>query len=186
MVKCSSCHGERMVWVTRLYPPSMHPSHNTNSTSSTTISTIRQSTILRQLTYPTVAEDIFLLAFTRIKGTIGPAIDYWFIILKESHTRMSRMHKINQDFVSTLKVEDTRIGHTTSEDMNRVEKIASSTNSQIEQRTNDLLVSRRILVGEKRLFFRGKSRDLRQYGLAGIFPNCLWGKFAKSHLTLIQ
>ena len=30
----------------------MHPSHNTNSTSSTTISTFRQSTVLRQLVYP--------------------------------------------------------------------------------------------------------------------------------------
>ena len=36
----------------RLFPPSMNPSHNTNSTSSITISTIHQSTVLQQLVYP--------------------------------------------------------------------------------------------------------------------------------------
>ena len=51
MVKCSSCRGEWMVCVTRLYPTSMHPSHNINSTSSATISTVRQSTVLGQLVY---------------------------------------------------------------------------------------------------------------------------------------
>ena len=51
-IECTLCRGRWMVWVKRPHPSSMLPDHNTNSTSVSTISTIRQFTVSRQLAYP--------------------------------------------------------------------------------------------------------------------------------------
>ena len=51
-IECNLCRGEWMVWVTRLRPSSMLSDHNTNSTKIIYLSTIRQSTVSRQLVSP--------------------------------------------------------------------------------------------------------------------------------------
>ena len=59
LIECNLCRGRWMVWVTRSHPSSMLPDHNTNSTKVTYLSTIRQSTVSRQLVSPLRSSTMF-------------------------------------------------------------------------------------------------------------------------------
>ena len=65
--ECNLCPGEWMVWMTRLHPSSMLPDHNTNSTKFPILSTIRQSTVSRQLVSPSpITRNVYLNALRTI------------------------------------------------------------------------------------------------------------------------
>ena len=67
LIECNCCRGRWMVWVTGSHLSSMLPDHNTNSTRVINLSTIRQSTVSRQLVSPSpITKHVFLNALRTI------------------------------------------------------------------------------------------------------------------------